>query len=79
MSNEVTMKMILNVSAEGPAFHDKNGKYAPEAAMAELLEDVAAQLRSGTRMTDLHGDRLKAWNGQRVGAVLVCDGKSTLS
>ena len=79
MSNEVTMKMILSVAAEGPAFYDKNGKYEPEKAVAEILEDVAAQLRSGTKMTDLHCDKLKAWNGQRVGAVLVSSGKPMTS
>ncbi|MFG0262815.1 MAG: hypothetical protein ACF788_10535 [Novipirellula sp. JB048] len=77
--NENTTKMLLNVAAEGPAFHDKNGKYAPEEAVAEILEDVAAQLRSGTKMVDLHGDKLKAWNGQRAGAVLVVAGKSQSS
>jgi len=79
ISNETTMKMMLTLSAEGPAFHDENGKYVPEEAVAEILEDLAAQLRSGTKMVDLHCDKLKAWNGQRVGAVLVAASKSKLS
>ncbi|MCA9139015.1 MAG: hypothetical protein KDB00_19720 [Planctomycetales bacterium] len=73
------MKMLLSVWAEGPAFYDENGEHVPEEAVAEILEDVAAQLRSGTKILDLHGDKLKACNGQRAGAVLVASGRASSS
>jgi len=79
LSIKDSTQMLVTLSAEGPAIRDDNGSYSPEEAIAEVLEDLAAQLRSGTRLTQLHGDKLRAWNGQHVGVVLVTAGKPTLS
>ena len=63
--------MIFSLNAEGPAFRNKVGKYEPEMGIADVLEDIAAQLRSGTKAVDLHGERLRAWNGDHVGVVMI--------
>lgn len=54
------MKMMICMNAEGRAFQDDDGNLAPEVPVAEILEDLAAQLRSGTKMVDLHCDKLRA-------------------
>ncbi|GEM_PF-5369407 len=69
------MKMLVVVDATGPAFCSAEGDYEPELGVADILEDVAAQLRSGVKLPDLHMDKLRAMNGDRVGAILVSEYK----
>lgn len=74
MEKSVIVSIVLKF--QGQAFIGGDGTLEPEDGVADVLLDIAAQLQSGTKLLDLHGDDLRVWTGHNVGFMTVMEAES---
>jgi hypothetical protein len=66
------------LSGQGLAFFGEDGSSEPEEGVIDVLLDIVAQLQSGTKLLDLHGDPLRSWTGQEVGVIAVMEAEEAV-
>jgi len=67
----------IDIQCRGFAQFAGDETSSPEEVVVDVLNDIIAQIQSGTKVTDMDGDALRVWTGQDVGAFFVIKDKAS--
>ena len=70
------VSVVVSIECRGPAFVKKNGDLRLEKGVADVLRDIVDQIRSGVRVADLHGQKVRVFTGQEVASISVSESET---